>query len=353
MLESWRIKTAGFPFGRARQRVRLVWLAMILLLCLSTSVQARHLVRVATIGAVPPRLDDGLDYDQMVERMIDFLRSEIEQVQLDEPDLIVLPEACDRPAGLSMRQQFAYFETRGSKVQDFLANVARQNRCYIAFGTKRLDRDGLWRNSCVLLDRRGHVVGIYDKNYPTPDEMLAGIVAGNGAVVLETDFGRVGCAVCFDLNFDELRREYAKLGPRLIVFPSMYHGGLVQAEWAYSCGAYFVASVGMKNLLSQIRNPFGEVVASSTNYFNYAVATLNLDYVLVHLDHNWNKLRALKKKYGQAVQIHDPGEIGVVMITSECDTVTAVDMAAEFEIELAKEYFDRTRAVRLQPGRMK
>jgi len=53
-----------------------------------------------------------------------------------------------------------------------------------------------------------------------------GVLCGKEAPVFECDFGRVACAICFDLNFDELRLKIAKARPDLILFCSMYHGGL-------------------------------------------------------------------------------------------------------------------------------
>ena len=316
-------------------------------------IEARRLVKIATIGAVPPYLDETLTYQQKVEQMILFLKREINQVLPDHPDLIVLPEACDRPSGLKIKQQFEYFKVRGAQVQNFLASVAQKNNCYIAFGMKRKDDKGLWRNSCIILNRAGKIAGIYNKNFPTPGEMEAGIVAGNQTPIIKTDFGRIGCAICFDLNFDELRARYARQKPDLIIFPSMYHGGLVQAEWAYACRAYFVSSIGVGNLPSEIRNPLGQVIATTTNYFDHIVATVNLDYELAHLDNNWKKLDALKKKYGDKVVIYDPGEIGVVMIISESDEISAAEMVREFKIELVDHYFNRTRAMRLKSNKMK
>lgn len=190
--------------------------------------EARRLVKIATIGAVSPAVDKSQGYQQIATGMVAFLRREINQVLPDCPDLIVLPEACDRPSGLKIEEQFKYFKTRGDRVQDFLASVARANHCYIAFGMKRQDNDGLWRNSCIILD-----------------------------------------------------------------------------------------------------------------------------YKLAHLDNNWKKLDALKIKYGKDVVIYDPGEIGVVMITSESDSISAEDMVKEFRIELVEDYFNRTRAMRLKSGNMK
>ena len=71
-------------------------------------------------------------------------------------------------------------------------------------------------------------------------------------------------------------------------------------------------------------------------------ATVNLDRKLVHQDFNRGKLNDLKRKYGDKVIISDHGELGVVMITSEHDQVSAADMVKEFDIELLDSYFDRS-----------
>ncbi len=307
---------------------------------------ARKNVKIATIGVVPLPRDRSLTYEQEVERVMKHLEQQIAQVLPDKPDLIVLPEACDRPSGMNNEERFEYYKTRGNRFHEFFAKIARENRCFIAFGIKKPDGQGIWRNTCFIMDRKGQIAGAFHKNYPTPDEMEGGIVASDKAPVFHTEIGDIGCAICFDLNFDELREKYAVQNPDLIIFPSMYHGGLVQAQWAYSCQAYFVASVGIRSLMSEIRNPMGEVVATTTNYFNFVVTTVNLDYQMAHLDDNWGKLKALKDKYGDEVIIHDPGEIGVVMITSESDKVTAEEMVKEFDIELVRDYFARTRDMR-------
>jgi len=325
---------------------RSFFLLVVVFLLSGSSLTARRPVKIATIGMVNPSLDTTLSYQRRVDIMIDHIRMEIGQVLPDKPDLIVLPEACDRPAGMTHDQQMKYYSVRGTQVKDFLAGVAKDNHCYIAFGMKARDEKGIWRNSCFLLDRSGKVAGRYDKNFPTPGEMEGGIIASDKAALIHTDFGDVACAICFDLNFDELRERYAKLRPDLIIFVSMYHGGLVQAQWAYSCRSWFVSSVGIRNLLSQVRNPLGKVVATTTNYYDHIVTTVNLDYELAHLDHNWTKLDALKAKYGEEVTIYDPGEVGVVMITSESDKVSAAQMVEEFGIDQVDHYFDRTRADR-------
>lgn len=200
-------------------------------------------------------------------------------------------------------------------------------------------------NSVIIIDRDGSVAGIYDKNFPTIGEMEGGTLAGIAAPILDLDFGSVAVAICFDLNFDELREKYVAANPDIILFSSMYHGGFVQKNWAYTCRAFFIGSI-YRGTPSEIRNPLGEVVATSTNYYDFAVAKINLDNKLVHLDYNRSRLKALKEKYGTSVTISDPGKLGAVLVTSENENVKIKQMIEEFNIELLDDYFKRVYEVR-------
>ena len=312
----------------------------------SDFISAGRYVTVATIGNTPSYLKTD-NKQEIVDHVIKFWEAELKQVLPDKPDIIVLPEFCD----LSGEGE-EYLKVRKEQVLDFFSSVAKSNKCYIAFGTKRKDKDGFWRNSCIVVGRDGSVAGIYDKNFPTIGEMEEGTRASNETPIINCDFGRVAIAICFDLNFDELRLKYAREKPDLILFSSMYHGGVVQNVWAYSCRSHFISSV-YRGTPSEIRNPMGDVIASNTNYFDYAVARINLDCRLVHLDYNWNKLKALKEKYGSLVSINDPGKLGSVLITSEHSTITADQMIKEFGIELLDDYMSRAREFRLKDGNIK
>lgn len=307
---------------------------------------AERYVIIATIGNTPAAIKSD-NKQEIVDHVIKFWDRELKQVLPDKPDLIVLPEFCDLSG-----EGVEYLKIRKTQVLDFFASVAKRNKCYIAFGTEREDNNGNWRNSCIVVDRNGSIAGIYDKNFPTIGEMESGIRASDKAPLIECDFGRVAVAICFDLNFDELRLKYAKEKPDLIIFSSMYHGGVVQNTWAYTCRSYFVSSVYRGNP-SEIRNPMGDIIASTTNYFDFVVAKINLDCKLVHLDYNWSRLTSLKEKYGTTVKISDPGKLASVLITSENNKVTASEMVKEFEIEMLDDYLKRAREFRLKKENLK
>jgi hypothetical protein len=316
----------------------------------STGSKKRGYITIATIGPAPASVSSNIEPQQVVERIIAHWKGHFARVLPDKPDLIVVPEACDRPSGFSGDKLLEYYKVRKDQVQQFFAKTARENNCYIVYSAYRFMPDGSRRNSSILLDRKGEIAGIYNKNHPTIGEIEKGSLCGKDAPVFECDFGRVAMAICFDLNFDELRLKYVKAKPDLIIFSSMYHGGLMQSYWAYSCRCHFVGAIAGRATPSEIRNPIGQIIASNTNYFDFAVAKVNLDCELVHLDYNWQRLRKLKAKYGPKVIISDPGCLGAVLVSSEHETVSVNEMIKEFEIELLDDYFTRALAYRHKPG---
>ncbi len=319
----------------------------------SKKAKKKGYVKIATIGSNSLSVSSNTAPQKVVDKMIAHWRNRFAQVLPDRPDLIVVPEACDRPSGFSLEKKLEYYKVRKNQIRDFFAKVAKENNCYIVYSAARQAKDGSWRNSSVMLDRKGKVAGIYNKNHVVIEETTkAGILCGRDAPIIECDFGRVAFAICFDLNFDELRLKYKKAKPDLIIFSSMYHGGLMQAYWAYSCRCHFVGAIAGRATRSQIINPLGQVVASNTNYFDFVVANVNLDCALAHLDYNWGRLRKLKAKYGPKVKITDPGRLGAVLVSSEDEKTSVEDMVKEFEIELLDDYMARALAHRHKPGNM-
>ena len=271
---------------------------------------ARH-VRISTIGAAPPPSTPSCTPPQQIEGIIAFWKEKLNQIWPDQPDLVVVPEMCDRYADFTPAQMNDFSRTLGEQLLEYFREQARRHECYLTYPALRCFDDGTWRNSLQMIDRRGEIMGAYDKNHVVVSETTeSGVLCGGEAPLFECDFGRVACAICFDLNFDELRLKYKAAQPDLILFSSMYHGGLMQAYWAYSCRAHFVAAVAGSP--SAMISPLGQTIASTTNYTDHVTATVNLDCRLAHLDFNAEKLKALKAKYGLQVTIEDPGYLETV-----------------------------------------
>lgn len=305
-------------------------------------------VKISTIGCRNLVLDTNLRLNEAVQTMKEHLLRKVQEVLPDQPDLIVLPEVCDAPLNYPLEQIFQYYEARGDSILSMFSELAREHCCYIAYPRIRKLADGTWRNSVELIGRDGKIVGVYNKNHPTCGEITDKVLSGNKAPILQCDFGTVGLAICFDLNFERLRLQYEQSRPDLIVFVSMYHGGLMQQYWAYSCTAHFVSAIS-NSYPSQILSPLGHVLRTNTNYFDSFTETVNLDCVICHLDGHWGKLEAMKKQYGSKIRIFEPGNLGTVQISSETDEFTIQTIVNEYELELARDYFQRSLDFQLLP----
>ncbi len=307
-------------------------------------------VRLSAVSRLDLPPDDGCDMEHAVSRAIEYLDRALAPLLPDSPDLIALPEAFDRYPDFTPERKLAYYAFRRDRVRDHLMAYAREHRVNIAYNYGPVYPDGTKRNQTVFISRSGGIDGYYNKNHPVDTENTKNsMLFGKDAPIIQTDFGKVAGAICFDLNFEELRQKYVRNHPELLVFCSQYHGGdFVQSFWAYSCRCWFLGAV-FRNECALI-NPLGTKVAHSTNYYPWFTGTANLDYFVCHLDYNWEKLAAARKKYGTGIGVYDPGNVGAVLLTSESDEFSARDVAREFDITPLDDYFAGAMAHRHTPG---
>ena len=277
-----------------------------------------------------------------------YIRRQLDKVLPDVPDLIVFPECSTRYARVRGERNIdflkEYYKHLGSSIEEYLMPIAVDNNVNIAYSAIRYaypESDKPFRNSTTYLGRDGTIRGIYDKNHLVISENeISDVGYGDRTDLISLDIGNVATAICFDLNFDELLNKYIPKKPDLTVFSSMYHGGLRQAQWAYSTQSYFVGAIC--GLESTVLNPLGETVARSANYTDTISARINLDYKLCHLDLNEARFAAAKNKFRDALTVHIPSYIGTALLTCNSPDLTVMDIIRELEIETLDEYFERS-----------
>lgn len=252
------------------------------------------------------------------------------------PDLVVFSEGVEA-IGQTVDQAES-LDNPGPILQAYQA-IAKRHNTTIA-GSVKLTEAGNAFNSIAFISPEGDMLGRYHKTYLTAPELEMGLTPGEGAVVVDTPAGRLGGAVCFDLNFVDLCEQYRPLKPDVIAFASMYHGGLMQAHWAYRNRSYFAAALPF--LGGAVLDPFGNELTSTDCYSPIASTTVNLDRVMVHLDLNRVKFPDIRKKYKDEVEIFIPANVAPALIFSHSDKRTAMDIVREFELELLDDYLDRS-----------
>ena len=146
-------------------------------------------------------------------------------------DLALLPEGF-AAAGLPASQLPDIAEPVDGPSFRAVADCARRHSMYVVAGFYAAVDDGI-SNIAALIDRSGRLVGTYAKRRPTEGEIENGVVPGTATRVFETDFGKVGLAICFDLNWQDLWAELAEDGAELVCWLSAYEGGLPLQAYAW------------------------------------------------------------------------------------------------------------------------
>lgn len=273
----------------------------------------------------------------------------IDQAALDKPDIVLLTEGCmqNTPETASPEEKAAKADPlpEPGPITSFLAAKAKQHHMYIIASYWRKDPQGHGRyNSAVLLNREGTLIGYYDKVFPTIGEMEEGIIPGREAAVFDTDFGRLGVMICFDLNFPELAEEYKKQGVELLCFLSAFRGGKLVQSLAIRTQCFIASSVPYEN--GVIVDPLGRILAESSHYGRVIFAKINLDSRIVHIDYNRERVQRLKEKYGPLVQVETASPEAVFFLSSLHPEKSIREMMREFGIASYDEYLDRARSIR-------
>jgi nitrilase len=152
--------------------------------------------------------------------------------------LVVLPEYFPI-MGMRDTDKVALREQPGNGViQSFLSETAREYKIWLVGGSIPLvaDAPDKVRNSCLVFDETGRQVAHYDKihlfNLDLGNEHYheaRTIEPGKRVVVVDSPFGRIGLAVCYDLRFPELFRAMKDVD--IITLPAAFTETTGKLHW--------------------------------------------------------------------------------------------------------------------------
>jgi len=187
-------------------------------------------------------------------------------------DFIVTTEAvnfCGAPKNISCD----YTEVVPSLKDSFfseVASMAKEYKTHIALGAYN-QRNGKMYNSVMVYNRKGELFFSYDKVHLAGSEN-ENLTSGNEYPVMDTEFGKIGFAVCWDMQFPEVSRELVLAGAELILCPTWGWEQIYGHARAYENGVYVASAmsvpfdgdiIGIRNP-SEVIAPTGEILASAS-----------------------------------------------------------------------------------------
>ena len=259
----------------------------------------------------------------------------IDRAACDGGDIICLSELFAH-RHLPKEEQLARAESIPGPITDAIGERARKHRCYITACLYERYRGRIY-NSVALLGRGGDVAGVYRKVHPTPEAVATGTTPGTETPVFETDFGRVGFAICWDLHFLDVLQGMAAQDVQLIVWPSMYQGGFQLRMWAYLAGAYVVSS--WPGSICEIIDMNAYPLASTNYGCPIASTDANFDRQVFLRCTARDKWAAIREKYGKGIDMELMHAQGTFSVASKMDDVSAADIGREFGLATRREYY--------------
>jgi predicted amidohydrolase len=285
-------------------------------------------VRVVSIGFHP-----GLPLEEIARR--------VDREGAQGADLIALPETC-------RGQNETSEETLTGPTITLMSRLARKHHTYIVCPIDRRQGDHRF-NSAALLDREGKVVCTYNKIFPVwATECVANrVLPGKQVQVYQADFGRVGFAICFDVNWSPIWERLANHGAELVIWPSAYSAGRSLQARAIAYNYYIVSATWTPDCL--VYDIDGSELAHETNNqgngINVTRIALDLDRCIFHQDLNLpDRLNRLLDERGQDVTREKwmPLE-GWFVLQARRPGVSARKLAQQYGLEELRQYINRSR----------
>jgi beta-ureidopropionase len=261
----------------------------------------------------------------------------IDAAGAQKADLVCLPETF-ATAGLSSQRGAGFAEPSDGPSFAALAERARANRINVVAGALQRE-NGRISNVAVLFGRDGERLGTYAKRHPTEGEIEGGIVPGRAAGVFDTDIGRIGLAVCFDLNWRELWSEMKAGGAQIVCWLSAYEGGFPLQAYAWMHDFFVVSSVQSYN--AKIIDRTGTVLTTTSRWGRLTSWDIDLDQRWFHTDGQAEKIVELQQRYGDRVRVETRGEEHLFSVARRDPELSLETVTAEMGLTELDRYLDR------------
>lgn len=173
-------------------------------------------IRVAQVRAYPKKGD----IETNSRRLLEIL----EPIALQHPDVVITPECfldgyvVTRPEVTRRNLKQYAIDPESSGIAQAVSAWARRNKVWVILGCTRVTEGGC-ANSALVYNRRGRMVGTYDKIHCRGHDRK--FVVGSSLPVFKADFGNFGIVICADRRWPETIRTLA-LGGAEVVFNPTY-----------------------------------------------------------------------------------------------------------------------------------
>lgn len=230
-----------------------------------------------------------------------------------EKALRMIDEAAEKGANVVLLPEYVDYMDEAHRIvekaepipgplSELFSQKAKEHGVYLNCGSihEKID-DQYAYNTSLLFDPNGEIIGkyrkvhLYDAQFKDrfTSQESATIQPGNELVTVETEHGKFGMTICYDVRFPELYRSLALQGAQLIFAPaafphytgSMYWEALLRARavenqlYIVAAGQFGVSKMNTFYGNSLIIDPWGTVVAKAPQREGVTIQEIDLSLV--------------------------------------------------------------------------
>ena len=228
------------------------------------------------------------------------VKTYLEKIKDENPDFVILPEMFCCPY---QTENFPiYAEKEGGPLWQQLSGYAKQYGIYLIGGSMpEKDAEGNVYNTSYIFDREGKQIGKHRKVHLFDIDVKGGqtfkesdtLTAGDSDTVFDTEFGKIGVMLCFDIRFPELSRMMVNDGAKVIFVPAAFNMTTGPAHWELSFRTraldnqiYMVGCAPARDVSagyiswghSIVTDPWGRVIDMLDEKKGILLAELDMDY---------------------------------------------------------------------------
>lgn len=228
------------------------------------------------------------------------VKTYLEKIKDENPDFVILPEMFCCPY---QTENFPiYAEKEGGPVWQQLSGYAKQYGIYLIGGSMpEKDAEGNVYNTSYIFDREGKQIGKHRKVHLFDIDVKGGqtfkesdtLTAGDSNTVFDTEFGKIGVMLCFDIRFPELSRMMVNDGAKVIFVLAAFNMTTGPAHWELSFRTraldnqiYMVGCAPARDVSagyiswghSIVTDPWGRVTGMLDENEGILLAELDMDY---------------------------------------------------------------------------
>ena len=227
--------------------------------------------------------------------------SMIKESVKQETDFIVLPEMFNCPYSNDKFIEYCE-EEKTSRTISKISQLAYENNVYILAGSIPEKENANLYNTSYLFNRNGEIIAKHRKMHLFDIDVKGKIkfmesdvlTAGDNVTIADTEFGKIGIGICYDIRFPELARLMAQKNALILFYPGAFNMTTGPAHWELLFRSRAldnqVFCVGVAPALNEnasyhsfghsiITNPWGEIVTETDTKEELVITEIDLSEI--------------------------------------------------------------------------